>query len=79
VSYSEKASRKVEFLSRLKQKSQKREFSDKKMAEKYAEMDHKEYAKLVMAPCDQNLIQKIVNFAKGMVFSVVLVLTGITG
>lgn len=49
------------------------------MAEKYAEMDHKEYAKLVMAPCDQNLIQKIVNFAKGMVFSVVLVLTGITG
>jgi hypothetical protein len=49
------------------------------MAEKYTEMDHKEYAKLVMAPGDQNLLQKIVNFAKGTIFSVVLVLTGITG
>ena len=49
------------------------------MADKYAEMDHKEYAKLVMAPGDQNLLQKIVNFMKGVIFSVVLVLTGITG
>ena len=49
------------------------------MADKYAEMDHKEYAKLVMAPGEQTWSQKILNFAKGTTFSAVLVLTGISG
>ena len=50
-----------------------------KMADKYAEMDHKEYAKLVMAPGEQTWPLKMLNFAKGTTFSVVLVLTGISG
>ncbi|CAG5098349.1 Oidioi.mRNA.OKI2018_I69.XSR.g15588.t1.cds [Oikopleura dioica] len=49
------------------------------MADKYAEMEHKEYAKLVMAPGEQTWSQKILNFAKGTTFSAVLVLTGISG
>ena len=49
------------------------------MADKYAEMDHKEYAKLVMAPGEQTWPLKMLNFAKGTTFSVVLVLTGISG